>query len=199
MNTYQELPEGYKEILSIDLQKNKKLAAIVNGLGALIAIIMIVAIYLLYKFADLGIPGFNLYDMSEGMVIYFIRLGVLIVGMIVYMVLHELVHGITMKYFGSKKVKYGFTGMYAYAGSEDYFTKNPYIVIALAPVVVWGVVLLVLNCVVPDTWFWIVFIIQVINISGAAGDLYVTGSFSKLPKDILVQDVGVSMKVYSAN
>lgn len=196
MNTYQELPEGYREILSIDLQKNKKLAAIVNGLGIAIAVAMIIAVYLLYKFANMGIPAFNLYDMSEGIAFYFIRFGVLIVGMIVYLILHELVHGITMKYYGSKKVKYGFTGMYAYAGSEDYFTKKPYIVIALAPIVVWGIVLTIINCVVPDSWFWVIFAIQVINISGAAGDLYVTGYFSKLPKDILVQDAGVSMKVY---
>ena len=36
-----------------------------------------------------------------------------------------------------------------------------------------------------------------LNISGAAGDLYVSWKFTKLPADILINDVGVSMTVYS--
>ena len=88
--------------------------------------------------------------------------------------------------------------MYAFAGSNDYYDKRSYIVIALAPIVVWGVVLLVLNLLVPVQWFWIVYWVQVSNISGAAGDLYVTYRFSRLPQDILVQDYGVGMTVYSA-
>ena len=86
--------------------------------------------------------------------------------------------------------------MYAYAGSDAYFGKKPYIVIALAPVVVWGVVLLILNLLAGDGWFWVVWLIQVSNLSGAAGDLYVTAKLSKMSADILIQDSGVSMTVY---
>ena len=117
------------------------------------------------------------------------RLVFMIVGLILYMVLHELVHGICMKYFGTPKVNYGFAGLYAYAGSNAYFTKKPYIIIALAPVVVWGIVLLVINLFVDASWFWCVYFIQICNISGAVGDIYVTYKFSKMPKDILVQDM----------
>ena len=103
-----------------------------------------------------------------------------------------------MKIFGTKKVKYGFTGMYAYAGSDDYYDKKSYIIIALAPIVVWGIVLAIINVLVPYEWFWVVYLIQLINLSGAAGDLFVTVRFSKMPKDILVRDYGVGMTVYSA-
>ncbi|MCI2113311.1 MAG: DUF3267 domain-containing protein [Ruminococcus sp.] len=96
-----------------------------------------------------------------------------------------------------KKVKYGFTGLYAFAGCEEYFSKKPYIVIALAPIVVWGVVLAAVCCFVPESWFWVVYFIQIMNLSGAAGDLYVTCKFSKFPKDILIKDTGLEMKVYS--
>ena len=102
-----------------------------------------------------------------------------------------------MKICGTDKVKYGFTGIYAFAGSDDYYTKKSYIFIALAPVVVWGVILAVINAFVSETWFWIVYIIQISNISGAAGDLYVTVKFLKFPDDILVHDNGVSMEVFS--
>ena len=127
----------------------------------------------------------------------FLKLGVILLGMVVYMLLHELVHGIAMKLCGTRKVKYGFTGMYAFAGSQDHYAKKPYIFIALAPIVLWGVVLALINGVVPLDWFWVVYVIQIINISGAAGDLFVTVKFSRMPKDILVQDYGVGMTVYS--
>ena len=120
-------------------------------------------------------------------------------GYIAYIVLHELVHGVFMKCFSGIKPKYGFTLMYAYAGSSAYFNKKSYIIIALAPVVIWGAVLGVLCAVLPQSWFWVVYLIQIGNISGAAGDFYVTFKFLKLPKDILVNDTGVAMTVYTKN
>ncbi len=102
-----------------------------------------------------------------------------------------------MKLCGTKKVKYGFTGLYAFAGSDDYYGKAAYIFIALAPVVLWGVVLLIANFIVPISWFWAVYLIQITNILGAAGNAYVTVKFASLPKDISVQDSGTAMTVYS--
>ena len=191
MKAYTELPRGYREIDSIDLQKNKKLSLLVNGVALFIVLLMVIPMHFV-------VPMTTLFDMSQGYGAYFLRFGVLMAAIVVYMVLHELVHGITMKMCGTKKIKYGFTGVYAFAGSNDYYDKRSYIVIALAPIVVWGVVLWVLNLLVPVQWFWIVYWVQVSNISGAAGDLYVTYRFSRLPQDILVQDYGVGMTVYSA-
>ena len=127
---------------------------------------------------------------------YWLRFGILLAAIVVYMVLHELVHGIAMRLCGTKKIKYGFTGMYAFAGSEDYYYKKPYIFIALAPVVLWGVVLAIITPLVPEQWFWVVYMIQVTNISGAAGDLFVTVKFSRFSDSILVKDYGVGMSVY---
>lgn len=186
------LPDGYNQIYEIDLQKDKKKSLLVNGLALLIAALMIVPM-------NFYIPFFTLFSFEQGTKQYFIRFGVLMVSIIAYMVLHELVHGITMKICGTKKVKYGFTGLYAFAGSDDYYDKKSYITIALAPVVVWGVVIAIINCLVPNEWFWVVYFIQIMNISGAAGDIYVTCRFSKMPSDILVRDHGVGMKVYSKN
>lgn len=184
------LPEGYKEAFSIDLQKDKKLAAKVNLLSFAIMLLMAVCMHF-------AVPITMLFDMSDGLASYFIRMAVMCVSLIAYIILHEAVHGIAMKYYGCKKVKFGFTGLYAYAGSEEYFSKKPYLVIALAPVIFWGIILLIINIFVPQEWFWIVYFIQIANISGAAGDIYVTAKFAKLPDDILVKDVGISMTVYT--
>ena len=185
------LPEGYKEVLSVNLQKDKKLALIVNLIGLVVMLAMGVPMHFY-------IPISTLFDFSQGLGAYCARFVVMIISLVLYLVLHELVHGITMKTCGTKKVKYGFTGMYAFTGSDDYYDKKSYIIIALAPVVVWGIVLAIINCLVPENWFWVVYLIQISNISGAAGDIYVTAKFSKLPNDILVRDSGVGMTVYSA-
>lgn len=184
------LPDGYREILSIDLQKNKKLLLLVNVIGLIITAAMLIPALLL-------VPISSLFDMSTGLGAYALRFGTLVIGMIAYIVLHELVHGIFMKALSGVKPLYGFTGAYAYAGSDAYFNKKSYIVIALAPVVIWGAVLAVLNCFTSPAWFWVVYLIQICNLSGAGGDLYVTAKFSRLPRDILVRDTGVAMTVFA--
>ena len=192
MKALQTLPNGYREIFSVDLAKDKKMMLVLNLLALIVAILMAVV-------GAFFVPISTLFDFSNGFLIYWLRILLLAVGTFGYIVLHELVHGITMKYFGCRKVNYGLSWTYAYAGCTDYFPKKPYLVIALAPVVFWGIVLAVLCLLVPESWFWVVYIIQVCNISGAAGDAYVTWKFSRMPRDILVQDTGVSMTVYSKN
>ena len=190
MRSFSKLPDGFVEIYSIDLKKNKKAALLVNAL----AIIIGVALAIIGHFI---VPITTLFSMDSGITMYMLRHLVLVISLILYIILHELVHGIAMKICGTKKVKYGFTGLYAFAGSNDYYDKISYIFIALAPIVVWGIILAVINIFVPAEWFWIVYFIQLSNLSGAAGDLYVTVKFSKMPRDILIFDYGVGMKVFS--
>lgn len=190
MKGYESLPADFAPILSIDLQKQKKLAVLVNALAFVIAVLMVVI-------GIFAVPDAKLFDFSAGYGVYFLRLGVLVGGLFAYIILHELVHGIFMRLFSRQRVKYGFTGLYAFAGSDAYFDKTSYIIIALAPVVIWGAVLAVLCALLPPSWFWPVYIIQINNISGAAGDFYVTARFLLLPRDILVRDTGVAMTVFS--
>ena len=190
MKAVNTLPEGYQEIYSVNLQKDKKTALLVNGLSLLIGIIMAVPMHFV-------VPVTTLFDMEKGLIGYIIKMAVCFILMLVYLVLHELVHGIAMKICGTKKIKYGFTGLYAFAGSDDYYAKKPYIFIALAPIVFWGIVIAIITPMVSTSWFWVVYIVQIINVSGAAGDIFVTAKFSRFPKDILVQDHGVGMVVYS--
>ena len=190
MRSFSKLPDGFVEIYSIDLKKNKKAALLVNAL----AIIIGVALAIIGHFI---VPITTLFSMDSGITMYMLRDLVLVISLISYIILHELVHGIAMKICGTKKVKYGFTGLYAFAGSNDYYDKISYIFITLAPIVVWGIILAVINIFVPAEWFWIVYFIQLSNLSGAAGDLYVTVKFSKMPRDILIFDYGVGMKVFS--
>lgn len=189
MKSYSVLPEGYREILHIDLQKDKKLMLLVNGLAIVIMVAMLAA-------AVCFVPLTTFFDYSDltGMMV---KLLVFCGGSVAYIVFHEAVHGIAMRRFCDAKVNFGFTGMYAFASSEGYYCRKHYLIIALAPIVVWGVVLGILNALVPVSWFYVVYLIQASNIGGAAGDLYVSWRMSKLSEDILVRDTGVAMTVYS--
>ena len=146
------LPDGYAGLCSIDLQKDKRLALLINGLALLIALPLVFL-------GNRIVPLRTLFSMDDGFGFYFLRLGMLTAGYAAYVVLHELVHGVCMKYFSGAPVRYGFTVLYAYARSEAYFTKKRYFIIALAPVAVWGVVLLALCMLVPAPWFWTVYLI----------------------------------------
>ena len=190
MKAVSSLPDDYKEIFKVNLQKDKKIAMAINIWAVAIAVLLAVP-------GHLYVPVTTLFNMDDGLGAYTLRFVCMLVSIIAYLILHELIHGITMKFFGTQKVNYGFTGLYAFAGSDDYYCKKSYIRIALAPIVVLGIVIAIINALVPKEWFWVVYFVQLSNISGAAGDMYVTAKFSKMPKDILVQDSGVGMTVYS--
>ncbi len=191
-HTYIALPEGYREYFHVNLQKDRKTALFVNITALVVGILM----FALGHFAFVSIT--DLYDMDDGLLIYFGRIIALLLGFVIYIVLHELTHAAVMKFFGAKKLRFGYTGIYAYAGSEtDFFDKHAYIPISLAPLIVWGIIFTVLLIVVPRSWFWVVYFWQIGNITGAMGDLYVTFKFSPMPKDILIRDTGTEMTIYS--
>lgn len=191
MNNYTELPEKYKEIEEINLMKDKKLMFLINSVAIAIMILMFILGHVI-------VPISTLFNFDNGLFVYCIRIAALLLGYVAYIFLHEFVHGIFMKKFGKIKVSYGFNGLYAYAGSKAYFNRKSYIIIALAPIIVWGIILLILNFIVPTSWFWVIYFIQIGNISGAAGDIYVTIHMMKKSDDILIQDSGFNMKIFSA-
>lgn len=189
MRSCETLPEGYREIASIDLQKDKKLFWIVNIGATVIMVVMILAAVLFTGLGGLGqLVG---PDSSFGKLLTMLAL------MVAYILLHELVHALFMKLFCKARVYFGAASSYAYTASEGYFCRKHYAIIGLSPIVIWGIVLLIANVLVDASWFYVVYLVQVCNISGAAGDLYVTKWLSGLPEDVLIRDTGVAMTAYS--
>ena len=190
MKSVEKLPENFGEIYAVNLQKNKKMLIGINISAGIIALLLAIPAHFI-------VPITSLFSMENGIADYSVRFLSLIVLIFIYLILHELVHGMAMKICSTKKIEYGFTGIYAFAGSRDFYDKKSYIFIALAPVVILGIVIAVINAFVSDEWFWVVYLIQISNFSGAVGDYFVVLKFSKMPRDILIQDSGVSMKVFS--
>ena len=89
MKIAEKLPEGYREIFSVNLQTDKKIALLVNGLALGIAAVLAVP-------AHFVVPITTLFRMDDGIGVYFLRFLVLILGSIAYIVLHEAVHGVAI-------------------------------------------------------------------------------------------------------
>ena len=188
-----ELPDGYLEIKHIDLQRDKKLAIKVN-VGAILIYIPLLIIGVIF------VPITEIFsDNLEDFKVFLFKMFLMIILLFVYIVLHEAVHGIFMKYYGRLKPKFGLTKLYAYAASDAYFNKKEYTIISFSPVVILGLILFVITLLVPKDWFWVFYYIFVSNIACSAGDLYVAHTIRQMPKDTLFLDAGVSMTMYSKN
>lgn len=185
MSCITELPDGYKEIKQLNLQEDKKTLLIVNGLAVVLYLVLFTIAFIIKPF-DLDLITIDL-------VVSLLTC----VALIVYMVLHELTHGIVMKHYGGQEVKYGFTGLYAYAGSTgDYFSAKAYIAIALAPLVLWTLFFTILLILFHETLYWPLVILQVTNIGGCAGDIYVAYLVSQYKEDIYIRDTGLDVTIY---
>lgn len=184
MNNTFTLPNGYKKAFKIDLKENKKLYIGLNVASVIVMLAMLLPVLFIYSenifTGNLLLPLF------------------IILFSLAYIVLHELIHGIFIRIFSGKWGNFGFKGTYAYAGSECYFNKKSYLIIALAPIVIWGIVLAVLNIFMPMSYLWFVFyFVQTMNISGSVGDIYVTAKLLKESPDILIKDTGVDMTIFN--
>ena len=116
--------EGYKEIEKIDLVNNKKEAMLVNILGFVIVVVMMVFIPLLIK------AGF-IRSYKDNLILSLI---VFSISLILYIPLHEIVHGVVLKCYTNEKLSFGWKFVYAYCGSKEAVVKRgEYYFVALAP------------------------------------------------------------------
>ena len=180
---------GYKECTKIDLVKNKKEALLVNIYGIIIMVVMAVFIPLLIMG---GIIEFNL---ETTFPLSFI---VLLISLILYIPLHEIVHGIVLKNYTDEKLSFGWKLVYAYCGSKEAVVdRKEYYAVALAPLLVFSVVfisLMVLNPSLSLVWY----VMEIMNVSGSVGDIYVSIKLRKeKSRDILITDSGTDMSFWS--
>jgi hypothetical protein len=191
----ESLPQDYIETKKIDLQRDTRLLVWINLLSLSIAAVFALIGCLVHPILPWYREFYARFLTKPFANIFALLL--LVVAMVVYMIGHELIHGVFFKKYSGKKPKYGFTGIYAFAHCEAYYPRKQYLIIGLAPVVLFGALFLLLNLCLPALWFWSIYILQIINLSGAAGDAYVTAVLLKQPADILIYDEGTGMTVFA--
>ena len=185
-----ELPKDYR--LQLDLRLAEDKSSLIW-----LTVLQLAAVVILFIAGRMRCS----YEAAFSMEGYQIAIGIasMAVGIVVYIVAHEWVHGIAIRFMTGQPADFGIElkkGM-AYASSPAYFGKMEYSIIALAPVLFWGAVLWIMLRDVNDSWFWYLYMIQIMNVSGSAGDLYVTWLTLKAPKGTIVKDSGTSMLFYA--
>ena len=184
VNNTIKLPTNYELSKKIDLKKDNKLNSIIQIIFILIAIVF-VGFAIIFK-----LPIKNEFNAFKNIVIT--------VGLVfLYMIVHELTHGIFIQVLSKEKPNYNFRFPFLTTGSNVYYNKKSFIIIALAPVIVWGIILLLALFVVPQYLFMSVYIVLGLNFAGSAGDYVQVVSFSKLSNTTLLYDDGNETSVYS--
>lgn len=182
---YKTLPKGYRYAGAMDFTRNKKqITAVLKLALALTAISVLVGAAVMPSRPSLR-------DFIETWPLW-LSISVMLVA---YIPLHELSHGAVMYALSGVKPSYGLKLPYAYCGSTVWFDRKSHILTALAPLIAWGVILQILIAVLPDRWFWPLWIVQVSNLSGSAGDIYCAWALTRMDGELLIQDTGTRMRI----
>ena len=192
-NYYKTLPEGYREAKIVDA-KAKKTSILFTLFSFVLTVAVLLPIILNCDYDEISTSFRN-----KGTLVAYL---VMIVGMIVYIILHELTHGIAYKALTHQKLTYGFTLTVAFCGVPDIYTSRRTALVALAaPFVTFSVILLPLVL-----WFhsvnmlyYLVFgVIFSMHFGGCIGDLYMMYLllFKYTDPRILMNDTGPKQTIY---
>ena len=182
---YKELPQGYRYAGTMDFLRNRRQMLAVVKLSLALVVLPVIGGLLCVPVP----PSWHL------MLSRWWMWPALFAALIAYIPLHELTHGAVMFALSGVKPVYGLKLPYAYAGSTVWFDKVSHVVTALAPVVVWGILIQIAILRAPAAWFWPLWIVQISNLSGSAGDLYCAWALLRMPSELLIQDTGVRMRI----
>jgi hypothetical protein len=186
-NFYYELPEGYKEIKVIDA-KNKKTIIYMNlaSVGLMLAAIL----------PFLFIKPINIFEQDPKHL--YISIFIMAFGMILYIVLHELVHGFWYKIMTKEKLTFGMTLSVAFCGVPHiYVNKKTALLAITGPFILFSIIFIPLLILMPaNAYYFALVIIFGMHISGCSGDLYGTLYLLSQKGDLLMNDTGPKQSFY---
>jgi hypothetical protein len=136
------------------------------------------------------ISGFDWWNQTLSVLV------VVVLGIVVIFP-HEWLHGLTISYFGGTP-RYGagiayFVLPYAYTTTDTRFTRNQFIVIALAPLV--GLTLIGVPVMIAFEWSWLIVPLAA-NAGGAVGDLWMVLTLLGYPPHVQVEDSTTGMRIF---
>lgn len=187
-NTFEyELPAHYTEVLSVDAT-DKRFAIWMNVWALFLAAVISVLAYFLIKPTDF------LRNYSS------LRALVAIASLFLYILLHELVHGLAYKSLTHEKLTFGLTLSVAYCGVPNiYVYRRTALIALLAPFLLFTLVFLIGIIWLTDPWDKLyAAVVFSFHVGGCIGDLYDTYLYMTKLKDpmTLMQDTGPKQTFY---
>jgi hypothetical protein len=160
------LPKGYQEVLYYKI--NKPLRIIVLQ-------ILSIPLFIVFGLIFLNI-AIGLGKLRSQIQVGLTEMILLLVGILLTLVLHELTHGVVMQMFGAKP-RYGVLWKQAmfYATTPRYaYRRNDYLLITLAPLSILSTLVILGMWLMQGTlWVALLAMCGTINASGAIGDLWI--------------------------
>jgi hypothetical protein len=185
------LPVGYTQSGVIDLKKDKRLAIILNIVALFVTVL---SFYLLAVFATLVRP--DMLNLSGSITVG--ALVILAVVVVMFLIIHELIHGFFFWVFTRGKPVFALRLFYAYAGAPAWhIPARQYAVITIAPLAIISAAGLLLIVLAPESWVLVVAIVVALNTGGAVGDLYVFIRLLGMSPNCLANDTGDVMTFYA--
>lgn len=187
---YLSLPKGYVAKKTIDAKEKK--TAILFTLLSFVILAAVIAILLFTRRVD-----FDLFFSNSTKLL--IADAALIGTMILYIIIHELTHGIGYKLFTREKLKFGVTLTCAFCGvPNSYVKKWPAFITTLLPFFTYSCILFPLYYLTSSVYVQVVSgFILALHLSGCIGDLTVAGYLLlKADKSTLVNDDGAKQVFY---
>lgn len=180
----------------IDLKKDEKLALRLN-LAALIPVIPFGALHLLLIMTDRAAFVLDIDEAGVSLTRAILPMLCLLPLYGLSILSHELIHGIFFRRYSPGKIRYGFTGIFAYAGNPGMaYPKKEYTVCALAPAVILTAAFALLCLFTRSGWFVVLYWTMVMHLGSCAGDVYMVWLLRGLPEETRIEDTGLCMSIY---
>ncbi|MBO4716407.1 MAG: DUF3267 domain-containing protein [Spirochaetales bacterium] len=194
-NYYKTLPEGYREVKVVDAKEKK------TSVLFIVFSFVLTAIPLMPVLLTAG-GGLRTLVEQNGRAQSMIAVVVFLASLVLYLVLHELVHGAVYKALTHQKLTFGFTLTVAFCGVPDVYTSRKTALLSLlAPFVTFSFLLIPLTL-----WFYsfnrlyylLSGILFSVHFGGCVGDLYMTYLLLFKYKDprTLMNDTGPKQTIY---
>lgn len=181
-------PSGYQEVLYWKINDKAGRIAMMNYWSIPLAMVFGIGFFI---FARLfGNPPKLTWSNHE--------IWIFVIGSLIVLGLHELVHGVAMLAFGAK-AKFGFfgQGLMLYTKAPGYaFKRNPYLIVLLGPLVSLSILagcgILVLS---GTSMVWLLAIWAIVNASASNGDMWITSILLRYPASAYVVDELDGMRI----
>ena len=111
-----------------------------------------------------------------------------LLGCILYIILHEITHLIFMKIFSKEKINISIKFPTISVGSNAEYSKKQFSIIALAPVIILGIILILLILFSSKDYTFLWSILLTLNFAGSGGDFLQFLKISKYPTNTYFQD-----------
>lgn len=177
------LPTGYEVIRKINLAEDKRI-----NLTIQLCFIFITAILIGFAFWA-RLPLSN--DLNP-----FFSFLITIFLVLVYMALHELTHAFFIKVFSGRRPSFRIRLPFLSVGSETYYNRKSFVIIAIAPAFIGGISLILLLFLVPTQIFISFYILLIVNFAGSAGDYVQAYIAINSPANVLLQDNGKETSLF---